>query len=100
MARIEALPLSRGVQAAAWSRTNATALLFIGRAAYLVVVFFFAPVVLTCGMSFTNMAPATGLGGWEWIGTQNYEQIIRGSFTGLIVRNTIFYVALTLAFNV
>jgi inositol-phosphate transport system permease protein len=100
MARIGALPLSRGVQAAAWWRTNATALLFIGPAAFLVVVFFFAPVVLTLGMSFTNMATATGLSGWEWIGTQNYEQITRGSFTGLIVRNTIFYVAVTLAFNV
>jgi inositol-phosphate transport system permease protein len=100
MARIGALPLARGVQAAAWWRTNATALLFIGPAAFLVIVFFFAPVVLTLGMSFTNMATATGLSGWEWIGTQNYEQITRGSFTGLIVRNTIFYVAVTLAFNV
>jgi inositol-phosphate transport system permease protein len=88
------------MQAAAWWRANATALLFMGPAAFLVVVFFFAPVVLTLGMSFTNMATATGLSGWEWIGTQNYEQIFRGSFTGLIVRNTIFYVVLTLAFNV
>src|SRR5688572_21989860 len=98
--RTSALPLARGMQAAAWWRANATALLFIGPAAFLVIVFFFAPVVLTLGMSFTNMATATGLSGWEWIGTQNYEQIFRGSFTGLIVRNTIFYVVLTLAFNV
>jgi inositol-phosphate transport system permease protein len=98
--RTSALSLARGVQAAAWWRANATALLFMGPAAFLVVVFFFAPVLLTLGMSFTDMATATGLAGWHWIGIANYEQILRGSFTGLIVRNTIFYVVLTLAFNV
>jgi inositol-phosphate transport system permease protein len=100
MARTEALPLARGVQAAAWWRANATALLFMGPATVLVLVFFVVPVLVTLGMSFTNMATATGLAGWQWIGAQNYEQIARGTFTGLIVRNTFFYVAFTLAFNV
>jgi inositol-phosphate transport system permease protein len=88
------------VHPAAWWRANATALLFMGPAALLVVVFFFAPVILTLGISLTDMATATGLSGWQWIGTANYEQILRGSFTGLIFRNTILYVALTLSFNV
>src|SRR5512132_1031949 len=100
MARIETIPLEREAAPAAWWRTHATALLFMGPAAVLVVVFFFIPVLLTLGMSFTDLATATGLAGWQWIGTANYEQIFRGSFTGVIVRNTIFYVALTLTFNV
>lgn len=100
MARIETIPLEREAAPAAWWRTHATALLFMGPAAVLVVVFFFIPVLLTLGMSFTDLATATGLAGWQWIGTANYEQIFRGSFTGLIVRNTILYVALTLSFNV
>jgi inositol-phosphate transport system permease protein len=100
VARTEALPLARGAHPAAWWRANATALLFMGPAAVLVVVFFFAPVILTLGISLTDMATATGLSGWHWIGTANYEQILRGSFTGLIFRNTILYVALTLSFNV
>ena len=100
MARIETISLAREGRPAAWWRTNATALLFMGPTALLVIVFFFLPVLLTLGMSFTDIATATGLTGWQWIGTANYEQIFRGSFTGLIVRNTFFYVALTLTFNV
>ena len=98
--RTSALPFARSARAVAWWRTNATALLFMAPAAFLVVVFFFVPVVLTLGMSFTDIATATGLGGWQWIGAANYEQILRGSFTGLIARNTIFYVVITLSFNV
>src|SRR5881296_3018594 len=98
MARTQAL--ARSAQAVAWWRTNATALLFMAPAAILVVVFFFVPVLLTLGMSFTDIATATGLGGWQWIGAANYEQILRGSFTGLIARNTILYVVITLSFNV
>src|SRR5687767_13736529 len=99
MARIETISLAREGRPAAWWRTNATALLFMGPTALLVIVFFFMPVVLTLGMSFTDIATATGLTGWQWIGTANYEQIFRCSFTGLIVRNTFFYVGLTLTFN-
>ena len=100
MARTEALPLARGGKAATWWRSNATALLFMSPAAVLVLVFFFVPVLLTIGMGFTNIATATGLSGWQWIGTANYEQIFRGAFTGLIARNTLVYVVLTLSFNV
>ena len=100
MARTEALALVRGGQAATWWRSNATALLFMMPAAILVLVFFFVPVLLTIGMGFTNIATATGLAGWQWIGTANYEQIFRGAFTGLIARNTLVYVVLTLSFNV
>ena len=98
--RAPAIPAHRENIAAAWWRTNATALLFMGPAAILVVLFFFVPVVITLGLSLTNAATSTGLSNWKWIGLDNYDQIFRGSFTMLIIRNTLFYVVVTLAFNV
>jgi inositol-phosphate transport system permease protein len=100
MARTAALPVPRGTFAAAWWRANATALLFMAPAAALIIVFFFAPVVITFIMSFTDLATATGLSNWKWIGLDNYSLIAGGQFTGIILRNTLVYVALTLTFNV
>ncbi|MGH2499825.1 MAG: carbohydrate ABC transporter permease [Micromonosporaceae bacterium] len=102
MARTEAAayPVTRDGYAAAWWRANATALLFMAPAAALVVVFFFVPVLITLAMSFTDLATATGLSNWTWIGTGNYERIFGGQFTGIIFRNTLVYVTATLAFNV
>jgi inositol-phosphate transport system permease protein len=65
----------------------------------LVALFFVAPVIITLGMSFTDMATTTGLSKWQWSGLDNYERMVRGSFTLLILGNTIFYVVVTLAFN-
>lgn len=100
MARTAALPVPKESYAAAWWRTNATALLFMLPAAALVVVFFIAPVVLTFGMSFTDLATSTGLSNWKWTGTDNYERIFSSQFYGTILGNTLVYVVLTLAFNV
>jgi inositol-phosphate transport system permease protein len=83
-----------------WWRGNATALFFMAPAAIMVVLFFFVPVVLTLGMSLTDLATATGLSRWQWIGLDNYQRIVTGRFTSIIFWNTIFYVATTLAFNV
>src|SRR5689334_17159925 len=66
----------------------------------MVAVFFVAPVGITLGMAFTDMATTTGLSNWQWSGIDNYQRMVRGSFTLLILRNTIFYVVVTLAFNV
>jgi inositol-phosphate transport system permease protein len=85
---------------ATWWRGNSTALLFMGPAAIMVLVFFLAPVLLTLGMSLTDMSTATGLSRWQWIGLDNFERIFRGRFTTIIFANTLFYVAATLAFNV
>jgi inositol-phosphate transport system permease protein len=82
-----------------WSRYG-TALFFMGPALLMVALFFVAPVVITLGMSFTDMATTTGLSNWSWSGLDNYERMARGSFTLLILGNTIFYVAVTLAFNI
>jgi len=72
----------------------------MGPALVMVAVFFVAPVIITLGMSFTDMATTTGLSNWNWSGLDNYERMARGSFTLLILGNTIFYVAVTLAFNI
>lgn len=82
-----------------WSRYG-TAAFFMGPALLMVAVFFVAPVVITLGMSFTDMATTTGLSNWQWNGVENYERMARGSFTLLILGNTIFYVVVTLTFNV
>jgi inositol-phosphate transport system permease protein len=77
-----------------------TAAFFMAPALLLVAAFFVAPVIITLGMSFTDMATTTGLSNWQWVGLDNYERMVRGSFTLLILGNTLFYVAVTLAFNV
>jgi len=99
MDRTEALPLPREARAAAWWRANATALLFMGPALALVLTFFVAPVVITFVMSFTDLATATGLSHWVWIGPDNYQRIFGSQFVGQILANTLLYVGLALAFN-
>src|SRR3954454_22351380 len=77
-----------------------TAAFFMGPALLMVIAFFVAPVIITLGMSFTDMATTTGLSNWQWSGLDNYQRMVRGSFTLLILGNTLFYVVITLAFNV
>lgn len=100
MARTAALPVPRESYAAAWWRTNATALLFMAPAAILIVLFFIAPVIITFAMSFTDLATSTGLSNWQWTGPENYQRMFRSAFVWTILRNTLVYVGLTLAFNV
>ena len=100
VAAAEAVATGGASRRVRWWRDNATAIFFMAPAIVMVVVFFFIPVVLTLGMSLTDMATATGLSRWQWTGLDNYERILRGRFTGLIFWNTLFYVATTLTFNV
>ena len=86
--------------ATAWWRRYATARSSWGRPLVLVAAFFVAPVIITLGMSLTDMATATGLSNWQWIGLDNYERIVRGQLHLLILGTRIFYVVVTLAFNV
>jgi inositol-phosphate transport system permease protein len=85
--------------AVGWRR-YATPLFFMLPVAVVIVVFFLAPAIITFALSLTNTSTATGLSRWQWVGVANYEQILRSSFTAIIFRNTVFYVTLTLAFNV
>src|SRR3954447_4280311 len=83
-----------------WWRQYSTPTFFMAPALVMVALFFVAPVVITLGMSLTDMATTTGLSNWQWTGLDNYERMARSRFTLLILGNTIFYVVVTLAFNV
>src|SRR5437870_12796387 len=100
MARTQAIALPRERRTAAWRRTNATALLFMGPAIVLVLVFLLAPVVITFVMSLTDLATSTGLSNWQWIGFENYARMFRSQFWLVILGNTLMYVAIVLAFTV
>src|SRR5437773_1731393 len=100
MARTESVALRREATAAAWCRINASALLFMGPALLLVLVFFLAPVVITFTMSLTDLATSTGLSNWQWIGLENFARIFRSQFWLTILGNTIVYVAVVLTFIV
>ena len=84
----------------AWEnlRSASGALLFMSPATLLVVVFFFIPVVLIIGISMTNMSTATGFQNWKWVYLENYRRILKHPNTLQVLRNTLMYVALTLAF--
>src|SRR5437773_1677679 len=100
MARTRAIAFPRERRTAVWWRTNATALLFMGPAVVLVLVFLLAPVVITFVMSLTDLATSTGLSNWQWIGLENYARMFRSQFWLIILGNTLMYVAIVLAFNV
>ncbi len=75
-----------------------TPLLFIGPAAILVILFFFLPVLLTWGISFTDMATATFGGRASFVGLLNYSRMVLSPYTSKIFTNTVIYVACTLIF--
>jgi len=75
-----------------------TPLLFIGPAAILVALFFFLPVILTMGISLTDLATATFGGRAHFVGLQNYRRMVLSPYTIKIFVNTVVYVACTLVF--
>lgn len=75
-----------------------TPLLFIGPAAILVILFFFLPVILTLGISFTDMSTATFGGRASFVGLQNYMRMMLSPYTSKIFTNTVIYVVCTLIF--
>ena len=82
-------------------RSSLGALGFMSPAAVMIILFFFIPVIIIVAISLTNMSTSTGFQNWEWIGFQNYVRIFIHPQTGEVLKNTIFYVAATLAlFNV
>jgi inositol-phosphate transport system permease protein len=74
---------------------------FILPAAIIVVIYFFLPVILTLGISFTNMSSVTGFSAWKFTGFENYLKIFQHPDAANIFASTMIYVALTLCiFNV
>ncbi len=75
-------------------------IIFMSPLTVLVFLFFFIPVVLTIFISMTDMSTAS-LTHWHFIGLRNYAKLIKFRWTKILLKNTIFYVATTLAlFNV
>lgn len=66
-------------------------------ATLVIVVFMVVPAVITILMSLTNLDYRFI---WEWVGLANYQKFLTDINTPIFVRNTIIYVAGTLAFNV
>lgn len=79
-------------------RPGLTPLLFLGPAAILVLLFFFLPVLLTVGISLTDLATSTFAGRWQFIGLGNYERMSISPYTIKIFTNTVTYVVFTLIF--
>lgn len=71
---------------------------FLLPAAVLIVAFFLTPVIITVGLTFTNMSSMTGLSRWEWSGFVNYIKLIKNPETPQHVMITIKYVLTTLIF--
>lgn len=76
-----------------------TPALFLLPAFVVIAVFFVLPAVLTVYLSLTDLSART-LTNPTFVGTANYEYILSSRWTPIVIRNTVLYVALTLAFNV
>lgn len=76
---------------------------FMAPAGILVLVFFFIPIILIVYMSFTNLKSSTMMDPnvWHVLSLENYTKLFSDRFFPKILRNTFFYVAVTLTvFNV
>ncbi|SNR68749.1 carbohydrate ABC transporter permease [Desulfurobacterium atlanticum] len=65
---------------------------------FLVVVFYFIPVIITFLISFTNMSSYTGFSNWHWVEFKNYEFIFKNPETVQHFWITVKYVVCTLLF--
>lgn len=76
-------------------------LLFMSPSLVAVLLFFLTPAVLTVLLSTTNMSVVTGFSSYSFIGLENYRRLALSRWTPLILKNTVFYVVMTLMlFNV
>lgn len=76
-------------------KTRFTLATFIMPALLLTVVFFFIPVILTVILSLTSMDYRFN---WDFVGIQNFIDMFRDFMIKGVIKNTIIYVAFTLAF--
>ena len=73
--------------------------LFLLPAGVVILLFFVAPAVVTLYLSMTDLSART-FAQPNWVGWSNYEYVLTSRWTPIILRNTVFYVVLTLLFNV
>jgi inositol-phosphate transport system permease protein len=97
-------PAAAPVARESWTgtlRRSTGPLLFMAPAVVLVVLFFIVPVIITVGLSATDMSSATGFEKWSWVGLDNYQKIVTNPQARQISANTAFYVLMTLGlFNI
>ncbi len=70
---------------------------FLGPFLFLVVTYFFLPVILTTALSFTGMDSKME---WNFVGLENFRRLFSDPIIPTIARNTAIYVILTCVFNV
>lgn len=70
---------------------------FLGPFLFLVVTYFFLPVVLTTALCFTGMDSKME---WNFVGLENFRRLFSDPIIPGIARNTAIYVILTCVFNV
>ncbi len=93
-----ALHLHAAVDRAPDARAVLSALGFMSPAAVLVLVFFFAPVLILLVISLTDLSSSNFSQPLNFIGLENYYTLFRDRFFPKILANTIRYVVLTLGF--
>lgn len=71
---------------------------FMSPATFLVLIFFFIPVILLLVLSLTDLASSNFSDPWTFIGLENYRRMLSDKFFPKILGNTIFYVVMTLTF--
>jgi len=73
--------------------------LFLLPAGIVILFFFVAPAVVTFYISMTDLSTRT-FAQPNWVGWSNYEHVLTSRWASTVLRNAVFYVALTLLFNV
>lgn len=76
---------------------NAQAYLFLSPFLALVLALYVLPAILTAVMAFTSLDSAFI---WEFNGINNFIRIVKDPQTATIVKNTAFYVGITIVFTV
>ena len=99
-----AIPLARvGINIRSLSaklKSYSPAFMFMSPAVILVMLFYFLPVIVTLWISTTDMSVAT-FRGYRMIGLANYIRMLTSRWMPRILKNTAFYVIMTLTcFNV
>lgn len=78
-------------------KKNTQAYLFLSPFLLFTVVLYIVPAIVTVAMAFTNLDSAFI---WEFIGLGNFRKIFRDPNTVIILRNTVFYVVVTIVLTV
>jgi inositol-phosphate transport system permease protein len=95
-----ARPEARGAPAVRRTGSDLrTPVLFLAPALLVIALFFVLPALVTIYLSLTDLSART-ITDPTFVGFDNYEYALTSRWTPIVVRNTVLYVGVTLAFNV